>query len=327
MSEKMAQNKKVLIIGGNGFIGTAIANYLKSKKINVVTFDITEPKEKLHKHILGSVMYPEGLHVAMKGCDYVIHLAAMLGVKKTELQRLECLDINIQGTKNVLDAAIKARVKKILFSSSSEVYGEPLKTPISETDRVHPKSVYAVTKLAGEEYCKAYHKEYGLDYTIVRFFNVYGPGQVAEFVMPKFLRAVIDGEDINVNGNGKQTRSFCYVDDIAHGVYSALINKKTSGEIFNIGNDTEPTTMLNLAKTIMEVAGKKTKINFLTEDKADRKNMREIIHRLPDISKAKKILGYKPTISLKKGIDLTIKSGNIPKGWGVLNTRNKIHVK
>src|SRR3989338_5393002 len=217
----MAKNKKtkrkVLITGGCGFIGTAVARHFYNSGFRVRTFDIVEPIKAIDEH--------------------VIHLAAMLGVKRTEHSRMQCLDVNISGTKNVLDAAVRAGIKKIVFSSSSEVYGEPLKTPISEEHRVHPKSVYAVTKLAGEEYLRAYKKEYGLDYTIVRFFNIYGPGQVAEFVMPKFIKLVLNNQPPTVNGDGKQIRSFCYVDDAAEGVRLALMSKKSNSEIFNIGND------------------------------------------------------------------------------------------
>src|SRR3990172_8996844 len=182
-------SKKVLITGGAGFIGHTMAKYFASKGLEVKTFDLFQPPKTVGEHIVGTIMFPDELYKAMKGCDYVVHLAA------------------------VLDVAVKAGIKKIVLSSSSEVYGEPAKTPISEDDKTFPKSVYAVSKLAGEEYVKAYHQTHGLDYSIVRFFNVYGPGQVAEFVLPKFIRAAMIGTPPIINGDGKQVRSFCYVDD------------------------------------------------------------------------------------------------------------------
>jgi UDP-glucose 4-epimerase len=306
---------KVLITGGAGFIGQALARNFKAHGFSVKTFDIVEPREKICEHVLGTVMFPDEIYKAVKGCDYVIHLAAMLGVKRTEKERMQCLHVNIDGTVNVLEACVKASVKKIILSSSSEVYGEPNKTPISESDKVFPKSVYAVTKLAGEEYLKAYKQTHGLDYTIVRFFNVYGPGQVAEFVLPKFIKAVLKNERPTVNGDGKQIRSFCYVDDAAEGVRLALINKKANSHVVNIGNDKAAVTMLNLANKVIILADKKIKPKFVKEAQSDRLDSREIINRIPDISKARKLLGYKPSTTLEEGILKTIKSGNIPDAW------------
>ncbi|HEY4475060.1 MAG TPA: NAD-dependent epimerase/dehydratase family protein [Candidatus Paceibacterota bacterium] len=318
MVKNKKTKKRVLITGGCGFIGTAVARHFYNSGFRIRTFDIVEPIKAIDEHVVGTVMYEDELFKAMKDCDYVIHLAAMLGVKRTEYSRMQCLNVNINGTKNVLDAAVRTGIKKIVFSSSSEVYGEPLKTPISEEHRVHPKSVYAVTKLAGEEYLRAYKKEYGLDYTIVRFFNIYGPGQVAEFVMPKFIKLVLNNQPPTVNGDGKQIRSFCYVDDAAEGVRLALMSKKSNSEIFNIGNDKAVVSMFDLANKVASLAGKQLKPYFLKESNSDRVNTREIINRIPDISKAKKILGYKPRITIDKGIKLVMESGNIPNAWAEL---------
>lgn len=315
---KTKNKKRVLITGGCGFIGTAVAGHLYSSGFRVRTFDIVEPAKSVDEHFLGTVMYEDELYRAMKDCDYVVHLAAMLGVKRTEYSRMQCLNVNIDGTKNVLAAAVRAGVKKVVFSSSSEVYGEPLETPISEEHRVHPKSVYAVTKLAGEEYLKAYKKDHGLDYTIVRFFNVYGPGQVAEFVMPKFIKLVLNDQPPTINGDGKQIRSFCYVDDAAEGVRLALVSKKSNSEIFNIGNDKAAISMHGLAKKIIVSAGKKLNVCFVKENAADRLNSREIINRIPSIHKAKKVLNYKPRVIIDEGIKRTIESGNIPDAWAEL---------
>lgn len=308
-------SSKVLITGGAGFIGQALARNFMAHGFIVKTFDIVTPRENTCEHVLGTIMFPDEIFKAVKGCDYVIHLAAMLGVKRTEKERMQCLDVNINGTVNVLDACVKAGVKKIILSSSSEVYGEPNKTPISESDKVFPKSVYAVTKLAGEEYLKAYKQTHGLEYTIVRFFNVYGPGQVAEFVLPRFIKAALDNKRPTVNGDGRQIRSFCYVDDAAEGVRLALTEKKANAHVVNIGNDKAAITMLDLANKVISLAGKKLKPRFVKEAQADRLDTREIVNRIPDISKARKMLGYKPKITLDDGISRTIKSGNIPDAW------------
>lgn len=309
--------KKVLITGGAGFIGSAVAKYFVDKGFEVKTFDIKAPPALIGEHKIGSVMYPDEIDAAVKGCDYVVHLAALLGVKRTEARRMDCLSINIQGTKNVIDACVRAGVKKIVFSSSSEVYGEPVKSPISETDPVSPKSVYAVTKLASEEYLKAYKNLHNINYSIVRFFNIYGPGQVAEFVMPRFIKAVTEDKPPLVYGKGNQVRCFCHVNDASQGVYRALTSDKADSEIFNIGNDQAGISMENLARKIIQLSGKKIEPAFVDMENSDRKNEREIIHRVPDIAKAKKILGYNPAVGLEEGILDVMKSGPIESTWHV----------
>lgn len=312
--EKKGKKKKtVFITGGTGFIGQAVAKLLFDAGYSIRTFDLVTPQNIIGTHTTGTIMFLEELYEAMKGSDFVVHLAAVLGVRRTEEQRLQCLNVNILGTINVLEAAVKAGVKKIVFASSSEVYGEPNKTPISEKDKVFPKSVYAVSKLAGEEYTKAYAQTHGLRYSIIRFFNVHGPGQVAEFVMPNFIKAALAGKPLPINGNGKQVRSFCYVTDAAVGVMLALESKKADFGVFNIGNDNACVSMLELAKKVLRISGSKgAKIKFLKEEQSDRLNEREIIKRTADIGLARKVLGYEPRVSLDEGIKQTIESGNIP---------------
>ncbi|KKW12510.1 MAG: hypothetical protein UY50_C0006G0025 [Parcubacteria group bacterium GW2011_GWA2_49_9] len=306
-------SKQVFITGGAGFIGQAAAKAFAKAGYRVKTFDLSSPKESIGEHVTGTIMFPEELYNAMKGSDYVVHLAAMLGVKRTETARLQCLTVNTIGTINVLDAAVKAGVKKIVFASSSEVYGEPIKTPLSETDIVFPKSVYAVSKLAGEEYMRAYKQSHDLDFSIVRFFNVYGPGQVAEFVMPNFIKAALAGMPIPINGDGTQVRSFCYVDDAARGVLLSLESKKANGEVFNIGNDAAAISLNDLAHKVLTHAGKNRKhVVYLKEHQADRLHSREIKTRTADITKARKVLKYKPSVHLDEGIKRIIKSRNIP---------------
>jgi len=311
---------KVLVTGGGGFIGSHMIRFLLKNGFEVRAFDMADqiaknPPPKKAEVYRGSILDTNDLMNAMKGCDYVIHLAAMLGVKKTEMKRLDCLNVNIRGTTNILDACVRDNIKKIIFASSSEVYGDQEKIPISETNPLNPKSIYAVTKLVGEEYLKAYKKRYDLDYTIVRFFNVYGPRQVAEFVVPRFIKLVMDNKPPTLYGKGDQIRSFCYVDDIVRGTYLALINEKANLEIFNLGNDNEPVSMKDLALKIISVAKKDLEPVFISDEDCDRDRGRDIQKRIPDISKAKKILNYEPKISLSEGISNIIKHGKIEETW------------
>jgi UDP-glucose 4-epimerase len=313
--------KKVLITGGAGFIGSAVAKNLLDKGLHVKIYDIIKPDKKIGEYIRGTIMYPTEIYEAVKDCDYVVHLAAMLGVRRTETDRMGCLDVNIQGTKNVLDACVKANVKKILFGSSSEVYGEPVKNPISESDPVSPKSIYGVTKLAGEEYTKAYNKHHGIDYTIVRFFNVYGPGQVAEFVVPLFVKAVRDNKAPIINGKGDQERCYCHVDDIAEGVSLALLNDASNSETINLGNDLTASTIKDLALRIIRLSGKNLSPQYVDFNHSDRKLEREINYRYTDITKARTLLNYKPRIMLDEGLRMFIDEGKINESFDARYTK------
>lgn len=317
---KVFKDKRVLVTGGAGFIGSAMVRYLLKQGLKVRAFDMSDqiaanPPPKEAEIYKGSVLDINNVTNAMQECDYVIHMAAMLGVKRTEMQRLDCLNVNILGTINILEGCIKERVKKIVFTSSSEVYGEQKKIPISEENPLHPKSIYAVTKIAGEEYVKAYNKRYGLDYSIIRFFNVYGPGQVAEFVMPRFIKWVMNNKPPKIYGKGDQIRSFCDIDDIVKGAFLALKNKKANSEIFNIGNDKEPISIADLAHKVISVAHKHIEPEYVPMNNSDRTSEREIQRRIPDISKARKVLSYQPEVSLSEGISKVMNAGNIPPSW------------
>jgi len=296
---------KIAVTGGSGFIGTNLVKHL-SKKHEVRILDKKIPLIKNIQFIKGSVIDPKNVQNIVKDTEYVIHLAAILGVKKTEDNPLKTLKINIEGTKNVLEACRKFDVKKIIFSSSSEVYGEPQKIPISEDDQLYPKSCYGISKLVCEEYIKAYHKTYGLSFTILRYFNVYGPEQRTEFVIPQFVKLALSNKSLTIYGNGNQIRAFTYVDDAIRGTILTL--EKGDNEIFNIGNDREPIKIKELAKKILTLTKSKSKLVFIPMEKSDRIESREIHHRIPKINKAKSILGYVPIVSLNEGILNVIKN-------------------
>lgn len=282
----------ILVTGSSGLIGKEVVKQLERSGEQVRTFDIKDGQ---------TIMDMNALSKAMKGCDYVVHLAAELGVWNTENERLSCLRVNINGTSNVLESCAKEGIKKIIFSSSSEIYGEQRIIPITENNPHNPRSIYAITKLAGEEMMRAYSERYGFDYSIVRFFNVYGPGQRLDFVLPSFVDSVINDKSPVLYGDGQQKRCFCHVSDAVRGMILALFNK-SNGEIFNIGNDEEPITIEGLANKIISISGKDIKTEFIPMKKSDRLENREIYNRIPDIKKAKIILGYSPRIHLVDGI-------------------------
>ncbi len=303
---------KVLVTGGAGFIGSAISKKLLSNGHEVRVLDLRPSTVDGVKSITGSILDRNVIAHSVSGCDAVVHLAAMVGVYRTDAQPLPCMDVNLQGSVCLFEACVKERIKKILFSSSSEVYGDSKANSINEDHELMPKSIYAISKIAAEGYLRAYAKRYGFDFSIVRFFNVYGVGQVCEFVIPRFVKAVHDNHPPNVFGAGNQVRCFCYMDDAAHGVYLALTNESANGETFNIGNDLEPITVRALAEKVISLSGKDISINFIELENSDRKPEREIFFRRPVISKAKNILGYEPNVSLDEGLKYLIEHGEIP---------------
>jgi len=299
------KNKKILVTGGNGFIGTSLVKLLLEKGAIVRVLDLNKKTENKHENLTivkGTVTGDDTLDIAISECKYVIHLAAMLGVKNTEEHKKDVLDTNIFGIKKILDCCLRNKIKKIVFSSSSEVYGEQIKQPIEETNPVSPKSVYAVTKLVGEEYLKAYKQKHDLDYAVVRFFNAYGPNQRKDFVLSKFVDKISNYEPITLYGNGSQIRAFCYIDDIVNGIYLALVNDTKNINTFNIGNNTEPISMRDLALKIMKIYGRESKLKHLQFRDTDRSKLREIFVRIPDITLAKEVLGYEPKVTLEQGI-------------------------
>ena len=293
------EKMKILITGGSGFIGTNLTKSLKDKH-DITIFDLNDPKIENIQYVKGDICNEAHVIESIQGFDIVIHLAAAVGVSYTDNEPIKTLDFNIQGTKNVLQACIKNSIKKLIFSSSSEVYGEPIKLPISESDSPIPITTYGISKLVAEEYIKAYAKTCGLSFTILRFFNAYGCGQSTNFVIPNLVKLALNNQPITIHHDGSQIRSFCHIDDIIQGI--SLAFEKGNNEIFNIGNDSEPISIKELGRKIISMTNsQKTEIEVPFEH--SERNRKEILNRIPSIEKAKKLLGYKPTVSLHDGIE------------------------
>lgn len=306
-------------------IGLETCRQLSDLNNEVHLFDLGEQIKRVSNTIsdqvrtyYGSILDHSSLRSAMADCEVVIHLGAMLGVRRTEADKLRCIEINIEGTKNVMECAVQQRVQKVVFASSSEVYGEPLENPITEEFVTQGKTVYAVTKLAGEELCKAYAQQYPLKYTILRYFNSYGPFQTAQFVITKFISNVLKGLPPVINGDGKQVRSYTYVTDTAKATILAALSDKTNREILNIGHGLSPISLKDLAEMIIEIGGKKGIMepeyrgNF--ED-TDRNREREIFERFCDSSKVQQLLNWRPEVSLEEGIRKIMEIGVIFERW------------
>ena len=293
---------KIIITGGSGFIGSCVAMQLKQEH-DVTIFDLKKNVSDIN-FIEGDVTNLENVKNSIVNCDLVIHLAAALGVVNVEKDPVQTLDINLGGTKNVLEACRANNIKKIIFSSSSEVYGEPAQIPIKENDPITPITTYGISKLASEEYIKSYSKSYGIQYTIFRLFNVYGAIQDTQWVLPAFVDKAISNKLISVHSDGSQVRAFCYVSDVADAFQRVL--ETANGEIINVGNDSNPISIKELAEKIISLTNSQSEIKFVPFEESNR-NRTEIMKRIPDINKAKKILNYSPKITLDEGIEKVVK--------------------
>ncbi|MCB0399589.1 MAG: NAD-dependent epimerase/dehydratase family protein [Winogradskyella sp.] len=296
----------ILITGGAGQLGSALAAKLAiNDNVNVVIIDnlstgkISKVPEKSNvKFIKADVNnYNDIISIfATFKFEYVFHYAAVVGVERTLSNPINVLN-DIDGIKNILSLSKNSGVKRVFYSSSSEVYGEPFEIPQNEnTTPLNSRLPYAIVKNVGEAFFKAYQKEYGLDYTIFRFFNTYGPAQSNDFVMPRFMRLALNNQPIPIYGEGSQTRSFCYIDDNVETCTKALQNNEYVNDVLNVGNDVE-ISILELAKKIIEITNSSSEIIFLPALKEGDMN-----RRCPDISKMKKLLG-RDLISLEEGIE------------------------
>jgi len=291
--------KTILITGGSGFIGLHLSQYLK-KDYDITVYDIKNPGDNDIEFILGDINDGKKLLQACHGIDIVIHLAAVVGVKNTEDDPITTLNTNIIGTKNVLEACARNNVKKVILASSSEVYGEPKILPIDESHIPMPVTAYGISKLASEEYLKSYAKMYDFKYSILRFFNVIGQGQAVDFVFPEFINSALKNEHITIHGSGLQIRAFCHVDDICQGIKKVI--PRSDNETFNLGNDSEPISIENLAKKIITVLNSQSSIRYIPFEKSDRNRNIEIMSRVPNIQKAKKLLSFEPKMDLENSI-------------------------
>lgn len=303
---------KVLITGGAGFIGSSLADkLLEQGKYFVVSVDnlLTGDIRKVSKHqnsrfIKCDVNNYLDIAAIMTSFqfDFVFHYAAVVGVKRTIENPIMVLE-DLQGIKNILSLSKNTGVKRVFFSSSSEVYGEPVELPQhEETTPLNSRLPYAVVKNVGEAFCRSYEKEYGLPFTIFRFFNTYGPKQSTDFVISKFVNAALKNEPITIYGAGKQTRTFCHIDDNTNCTLSIMENSLLINDVINIGNEKD-VTIIQLAELIIGLTKSKSKIEFLPPLKEG-----DMTRRQPDNSKMKSILG-RELISLKAGLSKILEQG------------------
>lgn len=303
---------KILVTGAAGNIGSALVeDLLRYDQYSVVGIDnfLTGVAEKLpsagnrFNFIKADVNNYYDINSIMQSYrfDYVFHYAAVVGVKRTLENPVMVLD-DIQGIKNILDLCKNTGVKRIFYSSSSEVYGEPVEFPQNEnTTPLNSRLPYAVVKNVGESFLRSYHKEYGLNFTIFRFFNTYGPRQSEDFVITRFLKQAMRGEQLTIYGDGLQSRTFCYIDDNIENTIRCLQGGHCLNDVMNVGSN-EEMSVIDLAKKIKSVTQSPSEIKFLPALKEG-----DMTRRKPDNTRMLQIL-KRPLISLELGLLKTMNS-------------------
>ncbi len=306
----MIKGKKIFITGGAGFIGSTLIGQLIEEN-EIIAYDSlqrnTLKSQSFSKHsnlklVEGDVLDVDKLTSAAKGCNLFVHAAAIAGIDNTVVNPVNTMRVNMLGTANALEAAKQAETcERFLEFSTSEVFGSRAYR-VEELDSTTTGAVgearwtYAVSKLAGEHLTHAYHRQYKLPTVTFRPFNVYGPGQTGEGAISIMIRKALKDEDIYIFGDGSQIRAWCYVDDMTEALLKALYLPNAIGESFNIGNSRAVTTIYGLAQTICRVLNSKSKIIFRDALSAD------IELRIPNVDKAKELLGFEAKVDLEQGL-------------------------
>ncbi|MEM3401750.1 MAG: UDP-glucuronic acid decarboxylase family protein [Candidatus Hadarchaeales archaeon] len=307
------EDRRVLITGGAGFLGSWICDVLIKDGAKVWCLDNFASGLKSNiSHLLSHknfrlIEHDVSQPIPLKEkFDFVIHAASRASPFELEKFPIEIIKANTRGTENALEIARKSGAK-FLFTSTSEVYGDPLVVPTPETytgnvDPVGPRSAYEESKRTGEALARAYLKEFNVDVRISRIFNTYGPRMRADGiygrVVPRFIAQALTGKPLTVFGDGSQTRSFVYVADEIEGLLLLLTSEKAKGEVVNIGNN-EEIRILDLAEIVKKITGAALDVSFAPLPPGDPKR------RCPDITKARKLLGWSPRTSLEKGLSKT----------------------
>ena len=305
---------RYLITGGAGFIGSYLVEKLVLRGDQVIIVDnkstgsisnLKAVQDKI-EFIEGDILDQSLIEGLVSKSDYVVHLAAALGVFNIVNKPLQSLKTNIQGTENILEFADKFK-KPILIASTSEVYGKNDKVPLNEEDdRIigHPlksRWSYSEAKAVDESLAYFYYLENQLPIKIVRFFNTVGPRQVGQYgmVVPRFVTAAIRNEPIQVYGSGDQIRCFCHVSDAIRALLLVIDSDKAIGQVFNVGNNHQ-ISIMNLAKKVIEFTGSKSEIKKISYSDAYPAGFEDMQRRVPDISKIKNVLGWSPEFGLEQ---------------------------
>ena len=324
---------RIRITGGAGFIGSHLAEaHLERGDAVEILDDLStgsidnvshlKPRERF-TYTIDTVMNVPLLAEMVDRADVVYHLAAAVGVKLIVRSPVNTIETNVQGTENVLRAAAK-KDKKVFIASTSEVYGKATKVPFSEDDdlvmgpTVRGRWAYACSKAIDEFLAIAYHKEKGLPVVVVRLFNTVGPRQTGRYgmVIPTFVRQALEGEPITVFGDGTQRRSFTYVSDVVWALMGLAEEPAAVGRVFNIGNDAE-ISIGELAKLVKEMTGSGSPIVRVPYDEAYEEGFEDMMRRVPDISRLRSLIGYRPTLDIREILEQVIAERKVRQAAGI----------
>lgn len=311
----MLKDKTIFLTGGAGFIGATLTGRLHEDN-RIVIFDnfnrdsLTGRPWATHANVTvirGDVTNAAEIAAAMAGANpnIVVHLAAIAGVDTVIKSPTTTMRVNLVGTINTLDAARSVpNLERFVDFSTSEVFGSYAfraeETQITSVGAVgEARWIYAVSKLAGEHLVHAYHREFAMPTVTLRPFNVYGPGQVGEGAIHRFVVNALHDQDIEIHGDGTQIRAWCYVDDMVEGILLAMEHPNAIGQSFNIGNARAVVTIYGLANTIVRVLGSKSQIRFIRKDYAD------VELRVPNVDKARDLIGFEAKVDLEEGLRRT----------------------
>jgi dTDP-alpha-D-glucuronic acid decarboxylase len=317
---------RAVVTGGCGFIGSHLVERLIADGDEVTILDgIAPPAQQVTareraQFVEGNIMDPAALASAITpGTDIVFHLAAVVGVDNYLSRPLDVIDVNFTGTRNVLDAA-HAVGAKVIVASTSEVFGKNPAVPWAEDDdrvlgsTAADRWTYSTSKALTEHLTFAYGRQHGLQATIVRFFNAYGPGQRPGFVVSRSVHRALNGKSLVVYDDGKQTRCFTYIQDAIEGTLLAARHPDGAGQAFNIGSMVE-TTVGEVVELIAELIGPDTAINAIDTGTKLGKTYEDLLRRIPDNTKARTVLGWSPDTSLRDGLTKTIEWARANQWW------------
>jgi UDP-glucose 4-epimerase len=301
-----------LVTGGAGFIGSHIVEELLRLGYKVRVIDnFCTGKMRNIKHLIndielikGDIRDKEQLLLALDNVEYVFHEAALRSVPRSVDDPLSTNDVNVHGTLLLLEMARKKKVRRVIYASSSSVYGDVPLLPKREEQKPAPISPYAVSKLTGEYYCRVYTEIYGLDTISLRYFNVFGPRQdpYSQYaaVVPRFILLALKNEPLEIHGDGRQSRDFTYVKNVAKANIKAMEVKSGGGKVYNIACG-EKHSVLDIAETIGKILNKKVRYKFTPPRRGD------VRHTLADISLARRELRYEPEVGFYDGMVETVK--------------------
>jgi nucleoside-diphosphate-sugar epimerase len=313
--DEVIEDKKIVLTGGAGFIGTTLTRLLADRNQITIYDNLRRnaigPTSLLdHPNVTfieGDVLDVDAVATAVRGTQLCVHLAAIAGIDTVIKSPTSTMRVNVIGTFNVLEGLKESldTVERFVDFSTSEVFGSmAFRSEETHVTSLQPvgegRWTYAVSKIAGEHMAHAYHDEFGLPTVSIRPFNIYGPGQIGEGAIHVFVKRAIAGDDVLIHGDGDQIRSWCYVEDMIQGIMLCLERPEAVGQVFNIGNPRGTVTIRSLAEKIVQLSGSSSVIRHVPKDYVD------VELRIPSIEKAQQVLGYQPRVDLDEGLRRTI---------------------